>query len=141
MAAARDDRLAVLQRVIHRVEPAVGADVVRIKDGHGVARPFGRKLPQPPREHVALALAGRRLLPDDRARRAGDLGRAVGAVVRQDNNLAAVGRILREQHALHRQPDDGLLVARADENGERQFPRSLRMGLRGLDEADEDNQR
>ena len=83
-------RLSVLQRVVHRVKPAVGGDVVSIKDGDGIVLAGRNDTLDAPRKHIALPRTRRLLLPDERTGLQSPRNRRIRAVVSKDDQFATI---------------------------------------------------
>ena len=94
------DALAIVEGVVHVVEPLRGDDVVGVEDRNGVIGSAGDDLLQAPGEDVALAAARHRLLPHDGAGLARPRRGLVRTVVGQHDHVPKLAGIARHHDAL-----------------------------------------
>ena len=122
IAVAGDDFVAVGEGAVDGFDVARVEHVVRVEDREGVERLFAvvaddvfvKKF-----ERVAFAdFFAVEALVDDGAVRARDGGGGVGAVVRRDEDGDAFPRVRLAVDAVEKVLDDGLLVARGNEDRE-----------------------
>lgn len=121
VAVACNDLIARIEHLVHLLDEALVEDVVRVeheKAFKGIFAVLLENLVQEEFQRVALA-DGVLVLPleNNGARRARHIRGAVRAIVRHDENIHKLRGVRLPAHALDKLRDDGLLIARRNQNG------------------------